>query len=150
MRDPFDRDGTIESRLDEQTGELNTRLQFGRYAPITIGNEVDGVPWETWTYVQLNGGIEITFTDEMGNGRFDFAPLPEATTEDPDAISYIARMTEHTPEVIYQQAVSTSPDFYRPGLPGDVLNFYYDLANFRGADGQKNLEIYYGIPPEQV
>ena len=150
VRDPFESDGTIGSRLDEQTGQLNTRLQFGRYAPITIGNEVDGVPWETWTYVQLNGGIEITFTDEMGNGRFDFAPLPEATTEDAEAISYIARMTEHTPEVIYQQAVSTSPDFYRPGLPGDVLNFYYDLANFRGADGQTNLEIYYGIPPEQV
>ena len=76
--------------------------------------------------------------------------MPEATTEDPEAIAYIARMTEHTPEVIYQQAVSTSPDFYRPGLPGDILNFYYDLAHFRGPDGQTNLEIYYGIPPEQV
>ena len=149
-RNPFDRDGSVEGVLDEQTGQLNTRLQFGRYSPITIGNEIDTVPWETWTYIQLNGGIEITFTDEMGNGRYDFAPLPEATVEDPEAISYIARMTEHTPEVIYQQAVSTSPDFYRPGLPGDVLNFYYDLAHFRGADGQTNLEIYYGIPPEQV
>ncbi|MDP6038605.1 MAG: hypothetical protein QGG64_08655, partial [Candidatus Latescibacteria bacterium] len=150
VRDPFERDGTISSRLDEQTGQLNTRLQFGRYAPITIGNEIDAVPWETWTYTQLSGGIEITFTDEMGNGRYDFAPLPEATTEDAEAISYIARMTEHTPEVIYQQTVSRSPDFYRPGLPGDVLNFYYDLAHFRGPDGQTNLEIYYGIPPEQV
>ena len=149
-RNPFERDGTIESVLDEQTGQLNTRLQFGRYSPITIGNEIDTVPWETWTYIQLNGGIEITFTDEMGNGRYDFAPLPEATTEDAEAIAYIARMTEHTPEVIYQQAVSTSPDFYRPGLPGDILNFYYDLAHFRGPDGQTNLEIYYGIPPEQV
>ncbi len=149
-RDPFERDGTIESVLDEQTGQLNTRLQFGPYSPITIGNEIDTVPWETWTYVQLNGGIEITFTDEMGNGRYDFAPLPEATTEDAEAINYIARMTEHTPEVIYQQAISTSPDFYRPGLPGDVLNFYYDLAHFRGVDGQTNLEIYYGIPPDQV
>ena len=149
-RNPFERDGTIESVLDEQTGQLNTRLQFGRYSPITIGNEIDTVPWETWTYIQLNGGIEITFTDEMGNGRYDFAPLPDATTEDAEAIAYIARMTEHTPEVIYQQAVSTSPDFYRPGLPGDILNFYYDLAHFRGPDGQTSLEIYYGIPPEQV
>ena len=147
---PFERDGTIESVLDEQTGQLNTRLQFGRYSPVTIGSEIDTVPWETWTYIQINGGIEITFTDEMGNGRYDFAPLPEATTGDPEAIAYIARMTEHMPEVIYQQAVSTSPDFYRPGLPGDILNFYYDLAHFRGPDGQTNLEIYYGIPPEQV
>ena len=149
-RNPFAQDGTIESRLDDETGQLNTRLQFGRYAPITIGNEIDTVPWETWTYTQLSGGIEITFTDEMGNGRYDFAPLPEATVEDAEAISYIARMTEHTPEVIYQQTVSRSPDAYRPGLPGDVLSFYYDLAHFRGTDGQTSLEIYYGIPPEQV
>ena len=149
-RNPLERDGTIESVLDEQ-GQLNTRLKFGRFSPVTIGSEIDTVPWETWTYIQLNGGIEITFTDEMGNGRYDFAPLPDATSiADPDAIAYIARMTEYTPEVIYQQAVSTSPDFYRPGLPGEILNFYYDLAHFRGPDGQTNLEIYYGIPPEQV
>ncbi|MCY3684412.1 MAG: hypothetical protein OXH16_23715, partial [Gemmatimonadetes bacterium] len=149
-RNPLEREGTIESVLNEQTGQLNTRLQFGRYSPVTIDSEIDTVPWETWTYIQLNGGIEITFTDEMGNGRYDFAPLPDATTEDPEAIAYIARMTEHMPAVIYQQAVSTSPDFYRPGLPGDILNFYYDLAHFRGPDGQTHLEIYYGIPPEQV
>lgn len=149
-RDPFENDGTITSRLDEQTGRLNTRLQFGGYAPVTIDNEIDTVPWETWTYVQLDGGIEITFTDEMGNGRYDFAPLPDASIEDADAIEYIGRMTEHTPDVIYQAAVSRTPDFYRPGLPGDVLNFYYDLAEFRGLDGQTQVEIYYGIPPEQV
>ncbi len=148
--DPFKQDGTIKSRLDEQSGQFNTRLQFGRFAPMTIDNEVDTVPWETWTYSMLNGGIEITFTDETGNGRYDFAPLPDATYEDPDAIEYIGRMTEHTPEVIYQSTVSQTPDFYRPGLPGDVLNFYYDLAEFRGADGQTSVEIYYGLPPEQI
>ena len=149
-RDPFERDGTIASRLDEQTGRLNTRLQFGRYAPVTIDNEIDTVPWETWIYTQLEGGIEITFTDELGNGLFAFAPLPEATFEDQDAIQYIARMTEHTPEVLVQNAISRTPDFYRPGVPGDVMNFYYDLAGFKGADGQTAVEIYYGIPPEQV
>lgn len=149
-RNPFEIDGTVSSRLDEQTGRLNTRLQFGGYAPVTIDNEIDTVPWETWTYVQLNGGIEITFTDEMGNGRYDFAPLPEATIEDAEALEYITRMTEHTPDVVYQSTISRTPDFYRPGLPGDVLNFYYDLAEFRGGDGQTEIEIYYGIPPEQV
>lgn len=149
-RDPFSIDGTISSRIDDQSGRLNTRLQFGGYAPVTIDNEIDTVPWETWTFVQLNGGIEITFTDEMGNGRYDFAPLPEATIEDADAISYITRMVEHTPDVVYQSTVTRTPDFYRPGLPGDVLNFYYDLAEFRGGDGQTQVEIYYGIPPEQI
>ena len=42
-RDPFERDGSIESVLDEQTGQLNTRLQFGRYSPVTIGSEIDTV-----------------------------------------------------------------------------------------------------------
>jgi GWxTD domain-containing protein len=149
-RNPFSIDGTVSSRLDEQTGQLNTRLIFGGFAPVTIDNEFDTVPWETWTFVQLNGGIEITFTDEMGNGRYDFAPLPDASIEDADAISYITRMIEHAPNVVYQSAVSRTPDFYRPGLPGDVLYFYYDLAEFRGGDGQTQIEIYYGIPPEQV
>ena len=103
-RNPFERDGTIPSVLDEQTGQLNTRLQFGRYSPVTIGSEIDTVPWETWTYIQLNGGIEFTFTDEWGNGRYDFAPLPEATTEDAEAITYMLHDRTHASSHL-QQAV---------------------------------------------
>lgn len=128
------------------------RLQFGGYAPVTIDNESETVPWETWTYTQISGGIEITFTDEMSNGTYAYAPLPVGQFEDAESIRYIARMTEHAPEVIVQRATSESPDYYRPGAFGPALNFYYDLADFRSLNGpgQTKLEVYYGIPPEQV
>jgi hypothetical protein len=147
-RDPYDQYEDENRSRDFINHEI--RLQFGRYAPVTIDNEVDTVPWETWTYTQINGGMEVTFTDEMGNGVYAFAPLPDGQFEDAESIRYIARMTEHSPEVIMQQAVSESPDYYRPGAFGPALNFYYDLAAFRGNDGQTRLEIYYGIPPSQV
>ena len=149
----FDRDPFSQYDDDNSWDEFKEhriRLQFGGYAPVTIDHEPVTVPWETWTYTQIEGGIEITFTDEMGNGRFDFAPLPPAVVQDADAIQYISRMTEHAPEVIMQRAVSATPDYYRPGSYRPALNFYYDLADFRGAGGQTAVEIYYGIPPEQV
>ena len=146
-RNPFGREDY--SSLDDQTGKVKLRLQFGDYAPVTIDTEFGTVPWETWTYTRLQGGIEITFTDELSNGSFEFAPLPDASYEDKD-VSYIQRMVEHTPEVIVQNVVARTPDFYRPGIQGDALNFYYDTADFRGPDGQTTLEVYYGIPPQQV
>jgi GWxTD domain-containing protein len=148
-RNPF-------SQYDDDNSEREfynhrIRLQFGGHAPVTIDNEGETVPWETWTYTQVSGGIEITFTDEMGNGMYAYAPLPDGQFEDSESIRYIARMTEHAPEVIIQRATSENPDYYRPGAFGPALNFYYDLADFQSPNiGQTKLEVYYGIPPEQV
>lgn len=141
---PLDKE---ESRFDE-FGNPRTRLNFGGYAPLTIGNESGTVPWETWTYAQIGGGIEITFTDETGNGQFDFAPIPP-----PDADgggSTMARIAEYAPSVVFHNAVSAVSDHYRPGFQHPPLEFYYDLAGFRALDGQTTLEVYFGIPPEQV
>ncbi len=149
-RDPF-------AQYDDENSEREfynhrIRLQFGGHAPVTIDNEHETVPWETWTYTQISGGIEITFTDEMSNGVYAYAPLPDGQFEDAESLRYISRMTEHAPEVIVQRATSESPDYYRPGAFGPALNFYYDLADFRSLNGpgQTKLEVYYGIPPEQV
>lgn len=149
-RNPF-------SQYDDENSEREfynhrIRLQFGGYAPVTIDNEAETVPWETWTYTQVSGGIEITFTDEMSNGTYAYAPLPIGQFEDAESIRYISRMTEHAPEVIVQRATSESPDYYRPGAFGPALNFYYDLADFQSMNGsgQTKIEVYYGIPPEQV
>ena len=149
-RDPF-------SQYDDENAEREfynhrIRLQFGGHAPVTIDNEAETVPWETWTYTQVSGGIEITFTDEMSSGRYGYAPLPDGQFEDAESIQYIARMAEHAPEVIVQRATSESPDYYRPGSFGPALNFYYDLADFQSTNSssQTKIEVYYGIPPEQV
>lgn len=141
--------GESLTSLDRETLDVQLRLQFGDYAPVTMDNEFGTVPWETWTYVQLQGGIEITFTDESSNGNFEFAPLPDASFEDKN-VSYIQRMVEYSPEVIVQNVVARIPDFYSPSLQVDALNFYFDTANFQGSNGQTTLEVYYGIPPEQI
>ena len=148
--DPPDDLGGNDAPDDDYDGKIDVLLQFGNYAPVTIDNEIDTVPWETWTYTQILGGMEITFTDETSNGSFDFAPLPAATFENEDALTRLARMTRYAPEIMVQNAISESPDYYRPGLLGPALSFYYDVADFRGSDGQTALEVYYGISPGQV
>ena len=142
--------GTDWARLDESMN-LDVNLNFGGYAPVTMKNTGALVPWESWVYTQVNRGIEITFTDETGNGRFDFAPIPPlATTAGMRDARIASRITRHAPEIVYKKTAADVPDYYRPGLMGEPVEFYYDLANFRGSDGQSTLEVYYGIPTGQV
>ena len=97
------------------------------------------VPWESWIYTSIGGGVEFTFRDEMNNGQFEYPPVPENTllwsyhTE--LALKVIAG---HTPERF------TLP----PGM--EALAFYYDVAQFRGAFGQTQTEVYFGIPPTEM
>ena len=56
---------------------MDERLGFGDYHPVTSGEDLSTVPWETWIYTDdVAGGIEITFTDEIGTGTYDYAPIP--------------------------------------------------------------------------
>ena len=135
------------SRFDE-FGDLNTRLNFGGYAPITLDNEVGTVPWETWTYTGIGNGMEITFTDERGTGAFDFAPIPPPSLD--TDVSRLARFTEYAPRVVFRNAVSRMPDVYRPRFHHQPLDFYFDLASFRAPEDGTTLEVYYGIPAAQV
>ncbi len=136
-----------DSRFDE-FGNLNTRLNFGGYAPITLDNEVGTVPWETWTYTRIGIGMEITFTDERGTGAFNFAPIPPPSLD--TDVSRLARFTEYAPRVVFRNAVSRMPDVYRPRFHHPPLDFYFDLASFRAPEGGTTLEVYYGIPAAQV
>jgi GWxTD domain-containing protein len=136
-----------DSRFDE-FGNFRTKLNFGGFAPITMGNEFGTVPWETWTYTKIGGGIEITFTDERGNGQFDFAPIPPPDYD--TNVGDMARINEFAPGTIFANTAAQVPDYYRPSFQHPPLDFYYDLADFRASEGQTALEVYYGIPPEQV
>ncbi len=136
-----------DSRFDE-FGNLNTRLNFGGYAPITLDNEVGTVPWETWTYTRIGNGMEITFTDERGTGAFDFAPIPPPSLD--TDVTRMSRFTEYAPGVVFRNAVSRMPDVYRPRFHHPPLDFYFDLASFRAPEGGTTLEVYYGIPATQV
>ena len=100
------------------------------------------VAWETWVYVDVGGGIEITFTDEFQNGIYDFAPSPS------DAripVRQQASLNRYNPRTVTAQATSATPNYFRVQSNTDPLTFYYDLADFRQEDGTA-LEVYFGVP----
>ncbi len=103
--------------------------------------------WESWTYTQVGGGVEFTFTDEFMNGKFDFPPVPSGTNL---SLANLSGLVRNHPEVILNEVKSQTPEHYDvpPGM--EPLEFYYDLGSFRGEDGKTRVEVYYGIPPEEV
>ena len=105
------------------------------------------VHWESWVYTQVGGGIELVFTDQMLNGQWAFAPLPLSVAL---PLDLIARLTELNPANVLQVVSSAMPERYTlpPGI--EPLTFYYDLATFRGKAENTEVEVYYGIAPEQM
>ena len=118
-------------------GGVNPRTEqrFLNYGPVTSDSEYETVPWETWTYTQLRGGVEFTFTDEVGNGHFDFAPLPPLPQSD-NRIASVARMMEYAPGVIYQQAIAVVPDYPSPGRGQRRAAFFLRHRGFSRRKGQ--------------
>ena len=113
------------------------------YLPVTSAEDNSLVPWESWVYVTVGGGMEITFTDEMGSGQFNFAPIP---MRQPPGMRPIARIQENAPETVYMQAVGEMPEQYRPWWQTRDLEFYYDVADARGADFKTRVDVVYGFP----
>ena len=57
---------------------------------------------------------------------------------------------EFHPQVIIGHHAKETPDFYN-GIPGtEVLNFYYDLATFRGKNLETDQNIYLGLLPKDI
>ena len=123
---------------------MDERLGFGDYHPVTTGDDPSTVPWETWIYTDVGGGIEITFTDEIGSGTYDYAPVP--TNQGGISIRQTASLGTHSPESVYHRAAAGTPDFYVPEDRRPPLDFHYSLADFKGTDDRSLLEIYYGVP----
>ncbi len=141
-----------ESVLEDpgyDVGFLESRIKtdiFGGsgFSPVlSSGAHMSSIPWESWVYLDVDGGVEITFTDEFNSGIFDFAPVPSA----PDIqVSQMSKFWRFSPSKLYEQAVALSPDYYVPEYETKPFDFYYTLADFRGKDDSSVLEIYYGIP----
>ncbi len=123
---------------------MDERLGFGDYHPVTTGDDPSTVPWETWIYVDVGGGIEITFTDEIGSGTYDYAPIPP--NQGGISIRQTASLSTHSPRSVFQRASTVTPDFYTPEDDRPPLDFHYSLADFRGSDDRSLLEVYYGVP----
>lgn len=123
---------------------LDESLGFGDYHPVTTDEDRSTVPWETWIYTDAGGGIEITFTDEIGSGAYDYAPMPP--NQGDISIGETAALSRHAPHSVYRRAARATPDFYAPKHETPPLDFHYSLADFKGEDDNSLLEIYYGVP----
>ena len=99
--------------------------------------------WESWVYTKVDGGVEVTFTDEAGVGNFGFAPLREA----PVPVGRMNRFLYHLPQKRYERAAAVAADSYAPRADAPPLKFSYDVADFRGTQqGRTTLEVTYGFP----
>lgn len=124
---------------------INTEIFAGSgFSPVlSAGADLGSAPWESWVYLNIDGGIEITFTDEFNSRIFDFAPVPDA----PDlGIEQVTKFRRFSPAQVFKQAVAMTPDTFTPEYAESPFDFYYTLADFKGRDGKSVLEIYYGIP----
>ena len=119
---------------------LDESLGFGDYHPVTSGEDLSTVPWETWIYADAAGGIEITFTDEIGSGAYDYAPMPP--NQGDISIGETTSLSRHAPHSVYRRAARVTPDFYTPRHEAPPLDFHYSLADFRGEGDRSLLEIY--------
>ncbi len=121
------------------------------HSPV-LANGMDSsmVPWESWVYVNngVGGGMEVTFTDEMLNGAFDYAPPPIDVDID---IRKLAAFNRLSPQNVSMRTAARTPNYYQPPENADPLEFYYDLADFRGRiDAASALEVYAGIPQKMA
>lgn len=118
------------------------------YAPVTVQHDRSIVPWESWVYTEIDGGMVIDFTRELGGvSGFDFAPIPPIP---PTMLRDNIRIAEHAPAIRYKNATVNQPDEFRKTPRLSLGTFYYDLADFRGSAGKTRVDIMYGIPLENL
>jgi GWxTD domain-containing protein len=102
--------------------------------------------WESWVYLDIGKGIEFTFTDRYMNGNWDFPLVPTTLLN----LQLVIEVQNSQPAVEFMYVSSAIPEKFTvpPGV--EPLDFYYDLASFRSTSGQPELEVYFGIPPDQI
>ena len=130
-----------------------------RYKPITSSGDWSAVPWAVWIYADIDGGVEIAFTDEFNTGNFDYAPEPVLGPEDINEYNMqsrggpfrnmINRLNTLSPAARMTRVASKEPErFAFEAL--EPLDFYYEALSFRGQDGKTDLQLNLGLPIDNV
>ena len=141
-RGPF---GSAEGRREETARSDPSREA---YAPVTMQHDHSIVPWESWVYTEIDGGIVIDFTRELeGVSGFDFAPIPPIP---PTMLRNNIRLAEFAPAIRYKNATVRQPDEFRQAPRLALGAFYFDLADFRGSADKTRVDMMYGIPLENL
>ncbi len=157
VKDRFVRaaDSAVGDLLMDLTGSPQGRSRYRRVeVPAQQTAEVRGRPvypvrpgirWEYWVYAEVGGGVEFTFTDELGNGRFDYAPVPY----DLPLTATRTWQALHG-ERLLSVATARQPEYARWDAGAEPLSLTCASASFRGERGRSHLEVYWGVPAPEV
>jgi GWxTD domain-containing protein len=138
-------DGLNRNQTNEQ---FTNNSSQEAYAPVTMQNDRSIVPWESWVYVDVGGGLVFDFTKEMGGiSGYDFAPIPAIL---PTMLKSTIRVAEYAPAISFQRAVSNRADNFRepPVLP--LERFFYDVTDFRGGPQKTRVDVSFAVPFENL
>ncbi len=126
----------LKRKVSERVNPLGTDYTWGPSYPIE-----DNVRWERWVYLDL--GIDLTFTDQVSNGRYIFAPPPPSSSILSPAL--MAELMESSPSEQASRAFEVAPAIYYHDYDAKPLNVPNYLATFKGDEGRTRLELYYGV-----
>ena len=140
--------GTTESAMG---GASLSGGELPHQAELRMGSSILGWPvypvvgkvWEYWIYTGVGRGVEITFTQDISRAPFRFANMPVGKGGHSNTLFTWQRMN---PGVVISRVISHTPERYTPDFVTAPLDFFFDVARFRGASGLIDLEVYYGIP----
>ena len=136
-----------------------TAVGLERYKPITTSGDWSAVPWAVWIYADIDGGIEIAFTDEFNTGNFDYAPEPVLGPNDINELNMqsrggpfrnmINRLNTLSPAARMARVASKEPERFAFETL-EPLDYYYEALAFRGQDGKTELQLNIGLPIDNV
>jgi len=99
--------------------------------------------WESWIYGHIGEGFEVTFHDALGDYDFQY-PLPPVDSPHYRLWQYLA------PETVVGRLVKHAPSVYLYPYGGESLPVYLTTADFEGADRKTSLEVYLGVPWQEL
>ncbi len=131
-------------RRNQTDGQYANNASQEAYAPVTMQHDQSIVPWESWVYVDIGGGLVFDFTKEMGGmSGYDFAPIPPLP---PTMLKSTIRMAEYAPAIAFQRAVSNEADHFRKPQVLPLAEFFYDVADFRGGPQRTRVDVVFAVP----
>jgi len=136
-----DRIGQVDLRTRAMDMDLRGRPVF----PLR-----SDAPWEYWLYKDIDPGIEVVFSDDLREERYDYAPfrydyaMKELTTKlGLNVEDVMQRYQDIQSKVVMERAAARFPDRFRSRL-GPELPSGFDAADFRGEGGKTRVEFYCG------
>jgi len=125
----------IKRKVSGRFNPAGTNYAWGPSYPVE-----DNVRWERWVY--LGTGVDLTFTDQVSNGRYIYAPPPPSSSV--LSTRLMTELMESSPGEQAKRAFASIPATYSHDYNVEPLHIPHYLATFKGDGGRTRLEIYYG------